>query len=277
MRTREALVLGIDTTSSRPGVALAARGLVLAASHVEPGGKARGERLADDLAGVLSSLNRDIDAVTGIAVAAGPGSYTGVRVGLALARGLAFKDSLPVVGLDSLEVLSLAACGETGGAGPRLAVADAGRERAYARLAAADGDVAEVNDGAGTAESWEDLIILASLDEDFATKVEAALSACGSGVAAPTLVADDEGLLARVLASLERAPRAWSPRLAPAARAEQVAIEGERRLDAGLGGPAAGVLPTYLAGSGARPNRHGVISRAKDGRTQSASASPSEE
>ncbi len=264
MRTREALVLGIDTTSSRPGVALAARGLVLAASHVEPGGKARGERLADDLAGVLSSLNRDIDAVTGIAVAAGPGSYTGVRVGLALARGLAFKDSLPVVGLDSLEVLSLAACGETGGAGPRLAVADAGRERAYARLAAADGDV--------LLETFH-----TGLDEDFATKVEAALSACGSGVAAPTLVADDEGLLARVLASLERAPRAWSPRLAPAARAEQVAIEGERRLDAGLGGPAAGVLPTYLAGSGARPNRHGVISRAKDGRTQSASASPSEE
>lgn len=61
-----------------------------------------------------------------VAVATGPGSYTGLRVGLALAKGLAAARRLSIIGVDTLEIVAApwAACGR-----PVRAVVDAGRRR----------------------------------------------------------------------------------------------------------------------------------------------------
>lgn len=64
--------------------------------------------------------------LSGIAVAIGPGSYTGLRVGLALAKGLALANGLPLIGVPTLDIVAFA-FGQR--EGQLLAVAEAGRRR----------------------------------------------------------------------------------------------------------------------------------------------------
>jgi tRNA threonylcarbamoyladenosine biosynthesis protein TsaB len=77
--------------------------------------------------------------VTAIAVGLGPGSFTGLRVGIASARALATTTGLPLLGVGTLDALGRG-LGETDGEeGPRLAVLDARRGEAFAALYSASG------------------------------------------------------------------------------------------------------------------------------------------
>ena len=69
-------------------------------------------------------------AATGYGVTVGPGSFTGLRVGLAIAKGLALALTRPCVGVGVLEALAAS----ISGAGPTAAVIDAGRGRVYLQL-----------------------------------------------------------------------------------------------------------------------------------------------
>lgn len=72
-----------------------------------------------------------------IAVGLGPGSFTGVRIGIATARGLAASTGLPSVGVCTLDALGRA-LGEGGEGAARLAVLDARRGEVFAALYAAE-------------------------------------------------------------------------------------------------------------------------------------------
>jgi tRNA threonylcarbamoyladenosine biosynthesis protein TsaB len=78
---------------------------------------------------LLQSLDLRPDDVEGYAVTAGPGSFTGLRVGLATVQGLALASGRPALGLCTLDVLAARAVG----AAPLLvALIEAGREEIYA-------------------------------------------------------------------------------------------------------------------------------------------------
>jgi tRNA threonylcarbamoyladenosine biosynthesis protein TsaB len=66
------------------------------------------------------------DAVEAIGVATGPGSFTGLRIGLAFAKGLALAQHVPLVGIPTLDIV---AAGQAFFEGPLLAVLHAGRGR----------------------------------------------------------------------------------------------------------------------------------------------------
>jgi tRNA threonylcarbamoyladenosine biosynthesis protein TsaB len=85
---------------------------------------------------VVGAAGLPFAALERIGVTVGPGSFTGLRVGLAFAKGLALALDRPCVGIGSLEAL---AAGVAGG-GLRAAVIDAGRGRVF--LQAFDGEVA---------------------------------------------------------------------------------------------------------------------------------------
>ena len=84
---------------------------------------------------VLGEAGLRIDDVDAIAVSIGPGSFTGLRIGLALAQGLAFAGGLPCVGVPTLEALAWSADATPGET--ICAAIDARKQEVYAALFAA--------------------------------------------------------------------------------------------------------------------------------------------
>lgn len=98
-------VLAIDTASTRFALALAREGEVVAAMEHE-GEQEHSEHL---LASIDQLLEGQRDKLRGIVVVRGPGSYAGLRVGMATAEGLALALGVPVAGVDTLEAVAAAA------------------------------------------------------------------------------------------------------------------------------------------------------------------------
>lgn len=71
--------------------------------------RAHAERLIPTIETMLQDLELSIGDMNGIAISIGPGSFTGLRIGLAAVKGLAFASGLPVVTVVSLDVLALQA------------------------------------------------------------------------------------------------------------------------------------------------------------------------
>ena len=104
------LVLGINTVSDVCEVALA-RGPVLCLERSETMSKGHDVRLAPLVEELMRAADVAMDELNRIAVIVGPGSFTGVRVGVAFARGLALALDTPAVGVTSLEALAFGAQG----------------------------------------------------------------------------------------------------------------------------------------------------------------------
>src|SRR4051812_25477072 len=99
------IILALDTTTAAGSTAVVRDGLVLA-EQIGNAEVTHGQRLPADLANVLDLASIPIEDVEVIAVAAGPGSFTGLRVGIATAQGLATASSRLVVPVSALEALA---------------------------------------------------------------------------------------------------------------------------------------------------------------------------
>lgn len=107
MSTRPELILAIDTSGAEAGVVLSGHGRVSTALlPLRDGGYARTEELAATVGTLLASRNHESADITLVGAVVGPGSYTGLRSGLAFLRGLAFGQSLPAVAVGTLEFLA---------------------------------------------------------------------------------------------------------------------------------------------------------------------------
>jgi tRNA threonylcarbamoyladenosine biosynthesis protein TsaB len=138
------IVLGFDTATSATAVALRGDDGLSAQQRDDPApGDHPGHatRLLAMAAGLLTSNGLRWSDLDRIAVGVGPGAFTGLRVGIATARGLAQSLTLDLAGVSSLEALAEAALHQTPGedasehAGPRgavLAVIDARRGEVFA-------------------------------------------------------------------------------------------------------------------------------------------------
>ncbi len=122
------MILAIDTATDWIGLALHDGASILA----EFGWRSRRTQtveLAPAVAQLWSRTGVAATDLSAVAVAIGPGSYTGLRVGLALAKGLALAHNLPLVGVPTLDIVAAAVCRlET----DLVVVAQAGRTRVWA-------------------------------------------------------------------------------------------------------------------------------------------------
>ena len=218
-------VLALDTTTPRGSLAVAGDGGLLAEARVVTSdGHSRWVLGAADA--LLRGLGLAAGALDGFAVTVGPGSFTGLRVGLSTVQGLALAAGRPCVGLPTLDVLALAAAGRA----PRVvALMDAFRGETYAA----------VFDGAGRALVAPRVVALDTL-----------LAELGADEGETAFVGD--AVDAQRAAIAARVPGAVFPAVdlylaAPLAR------EAAVRLAAGKGTAAASLRPLYLRGADIRP------------------------
>jgi tRNA threonylcarbamoyladenosine biosynthesis protein TsaB len=132
------LTLALDTALDRAAVALSG-GPAERWSRVERMERGQAERLLPLVEDLLMDAGVALAEVGRIGVDIGPGSFTGIRIAVAAARGLGLALDVPVVGVDSLAVL--AASLEEPADGPVLAVIDARRGELYAALYDVDGSL----------------------------------------------------------------------------------------------------------------------------------------
>lgn len=123
------VVLAFDTSLAACSATLwdsdAAR--LLAGNHI-PMERGHAEALAPMVRDVIKDAGLEMSHVNRIAVTIGPGAFTGVRIGLAMARGLGLALAIPVIGINTLEAIALNA---GPGDSPIIVINDARREETY--------------------------------------------------------------------------------------------------------------------------------------------------
>ena len=112
------LTLAFDTATSAATTALVRDGEVLGEAV------SRAVRVLEDADELLRASGVERAELTGIVVGTGPGSFTGMRLGLAAARGLALALELPVAGVSTLDALAAGAPGT-------VPIVDAGRREVF--------------------------------------------------------------------------------------------------------------------------------------------------
>ena len=137
-------VLGFDTATGDAAVAITDAGRVVC--DLVLAGPADGP--PDHAAVLLAEIEHQVteaggwEAIDRIAVGVGPGSYTGLRIGIATARGLAQALAKPLAGVDSLAALALGMAEHPGAAGRELLpLIDARRGELFAALAGSDHEI----------------------------------------------------------------------------------------------------------------------------------------
>ena len=158
------LILALDTTTRTGSCALSRDGVVLREDAIDPS-RQLAVQLPDALEAVLALADAELRDVDAFAVATGPGSFTGLRIGIATMQGFAFAEEKPLIGISALTALSVVAAPAF--LGSRIATwIDAWRGDVYAALYE-DGRAAGEPLVAHPAELLEDLSRSPSADRSF--------------------------------------------------------------------------------------------------------------
>ena len=226
------LILAFETTAKAGSVALLDDKKLLGESYQNTG-LTHSQTLMVMAEDLLKQCGRTVADVTDIAVAEGPGSFTGVRIGVAAAKGFAWGGQLPCWGVSTLEAMA-----ETLGAweGHVCACMDARRNQVYNALFLAE-------EGRLTRCTEDRAISLA----DLKTELE--------HIDGPVfLVGDGAALTHRTLAG-EIPSLVLPPEHRMHQRASGVALVAARKIAAGESGDANALTPNYLRLSQAERER----------------------
>jgi tRNA threonylcarbamoyladenosine biosynthesis protein TsaB len=226
------LLLAIETATRVMSVALL-DGDRLVAEITSEDGRLHSERLLPAIDRLLALADATLGAVGAFAVSIGPGSFTGLRIGLATVKALAFDECRPVAGVPTLAALCAAAAGAPG---PVAALLDARRGEVYAAACAHAGEPAPglLADSVYTPEA------LAAVLPREATLV----------------IGEDAAPAAARLTALRPDLRPL-PAALGAASAARVGRLGRALLAAGHAVPAAGLVPRYVRRAEAEARRTG--------------------
>ncbi len=127
------MILAIETATAVCGVALVENGRVILERSIEMP-QMHAEKLALMIGSSLAERQLRVSGLAAIAVSIGPGSFTGLRIGLSTAKGLAFASSIPLVTVPTLRALALNAAGSLPQDTFILPLIDARRDELYGAL-----------------------------------------------------------------------------------------------------------------------------------------------
>ena len=225
-------ILAFETSAKAGSVALTDNGILLGANYCNTG-LTHSQTLmvmAEQLLQSCSLTPKDVEAV---AVAAGPGSFTGVRIGVAAAKGFAWGGEIPCYGVSTLEAMALGLGIYEGFVCP---VMDARRSEVYNALFRAEA-------GKLTRVTEDRAIALADLAEEI------------KNLSAPVFLVGDGSILCYNTLKEQVPNLALPPEHRMHQRAEGVALAAEQAISAGQPGNAGELTPNYLRLSQAERER----------------------
>ena len=226
------LILAFETSAKAASAALLEDGRLLGESYQNTG-LTHSQTLLVMAENLLAQCGKTVAEVTAVAVAAGPGSFTGVRIGVAAAKGFAWGRELPCYGVSTLEAMALSLGAWQGYVCPCM---DARRSQVYNALFS-------VNQGTLERLREDRAIALSELAEE--------LKALDGPI---FLVGDGSTLTYRTLS--DKIPNlVLPPEHRMHQRADGVALLAARKIATGESGNANALTPNYLRLSQAERER----------------------
>jgi tRNA threonylcarbamoyladenosine biosynthesis protein TsaB len=124
-------ILNIETSTKNCSVSISKNGELIAIKELNNGNYSHAEVLHPFMNDVLKEANITFEKLSAIAVSKGPGSYTGLRIGVSAAKGLCFALNIPLISINTLQSLALSISIENGVIVPML---DARRMEVYSAI-----------------------------------------------------------------------------------------------------------------------------------------------
>lgn len=101
-----AFILNIETATKNCSVSVAKDGETIALKELNDGGYSHAEKLHEFIKDVVLEAGIELSDLKAIAVSKGPGSYTGLRIGVSAAKGLCFALNIPLISVNTLQSLA---------------------------------------------------------------------------------------------------------------------------------------------------------------------------
>lgn len=99
-------ILNLETATKNCSVALAKEGKTIVYKEIADEGYSHAERLHVFIEEVIKKAGISLNDLAAIAVSQGPGSYTGLRIGVSAAKGLCYALGIPLIAVDTLQILA---------------------------------------------------------------------------------------------------------------------------------------------------------------------------
>ena len=99
-------ILNIETATKNCSVSIANDGNVVALKELNSEGYSHAEKLHEFIKEVIIEANIELSDLNAVAVSKGPGSYTGLRIGVSAAKGLCFALDIPLISINTLQSLA---------------------------------------------------------------------------------------------------------------------------------------------------------------------------
>lgn len=99
-------ILNIETATKNCSVALAKNGKTIVCKEIAEEGYSHAERLHVFIEEIIKEAGITLNDLSAIAVSQGPGSYTGLRIGVSAAKGLCYALDIPLIAVDTLQALA---------------------------------------------------------------------------------------------------------------------------------------------------------------------------
>jgi len=123
-----ALILNLETATKNCSVSISKDGETISLKEINTGGYSHSELLHSFIEEVLKESNFKLSNLDAVAVSKGPGSYTGLRIGVSTAKGLCFGNNIPLISIPTLESMATSQKGDY----TLLPMLDARRMEVYA-------------------------------------------------------------------------------------------------------------------------------------------------
>jgi tRNA threonylcarbamoyladenosine biosynthesis protein TsaB len=126
-------LLALDSASTACSVAVLVDAAVVA-ERFEAMARGQAQALMPMIAAAMTAADIPFEALDAVAVTVGPGAFTGVRIGLAAARGLTLARDIPAIGITTLEAVAYPALAELRGGEVLVAAIDSKREEVFVQV-----------------------------------------------------------------------------------------------------------------------------------------------